>query len=180
MIPSTQRQSRVRLASLTESRFNQDVSLVHVNIGRLVNNQPNYIKRLYSQVIDANPSNAMIIHNYTIAEEAEINIQESTKADKIKKLCLLSRFFNHRKSFSEMTKTDILSYLNSLRKPISIDPTHRSIGTYNGRQMVYMKFFRWLYNPDEPDHRKRMTPPCMTGIKMLPRKEKSPYEPEDI
>jgi len=43
-----------------------------------------------------------------------------------------------------------------------------------------MKFFRWLYNPDEPDHRKRTTPPCMTGIKMLPRKEKSPYKPEDI
>lgn len=116
----------------------------------------------------------MIIHNYIIAEEAEINIQESTKGDKIKKLCLLSRFFLHRKSFSEIS-SDILDYLNSLRKPISIDSAHRSIGTYNGRQMVFMKFLRWLYNPDEPEHRKRIIPPRMVGIR-----EKSPYKPEDI
>lgn len=74
-----------------------------------------------------------------------------------------------------MTKTDILSYLNTLRKPVSNDPTHRSVGTYNGRQMVFMKFFRWLYIPDEPDHRKRITPQCMVGVKGLPRREKSPY-----
>lgn len=46
--------------------------------------------------------------------------------------------------------------------------------------MVFMKFFSWLYNPDEPDHRKRITPPCMAGAKGLPRREKSPYKPEDI
>jgi integrase len=150
------------------------------NLEKLVQHQSNYIKRLFREMLDANPSNALIISDYVIAEEAEINIQESTKCDKIKKLCLLSRFFHHKKCFSEMAKSDILSYLNSLRKPNDIDPTHRSIGTYNGRQMVYMKFFRFLYNPDEPDHRKRTTPPCMLGIKMLPRKEKSPYKPEDI
>lgn len=79
-----------------------------------------------------------------------------------------------------MTKQDILDYLNRLKKPVSDDPKHKSIGTYNGRQMVFLKFFRWLYNPDEPDHRKRITPPCMIGVKSLPRKEKSPYSPEDV
>jgi integrase len=79
-----------------------------------------------------------------------------------------------------MSKQDIVDYLNSLKKPFSDDPKHKSIGTYNGRQMVFLKFFKWLYNPDEPDHRKRITPPCMTGVKALPRKEKSPYSPEDI
>ena len=146
----------------------------------IVQHQSNYIKRLYGEVVNRNISNGKIIHNYIIAEVTEINIQESTKGDKIKKLCSLSRFFQHKKCFSEMTKTDILSYLNSLRKPVSDDPTHRSVGTYNGRQMVFMKFFRWLYNPDEPDHRKRTTPPCMVGVKSLPRREKSPYKPEDI
>ena len=146
----------------------------------IVQHQPNYVKRLYSEVVNNNISNGKILHDYIIAEEAEINIQESTKGDKIKKLGLLSRFFHHKKCFSEMTKTDILSYLNSLRKPVSEDPTHRSIGTYNGKQMVFMKFFRWFYNPDEPDHRKRITPPCMAGVKCLPRREKSPYKPEDI
>jgi integrase len=151
-----------------------------VNFERLVQNQPNYIRRLYKEILETGPANARIIYDYIISEEAETNIQEFTKSDKIKKLCLLSRFFHHQKCFSEMTKSDILCYLNSLRKAIEVDPTHKSIGTYNGRQMVFMKFLRWIYNPDESDHRKRITPPCMIGIKMLPRREKSPYKPEDI
>ncbi|MGB7633249.1 MAG: hypothetical protein WBL68_05955 [Nitrososphaeraceae archaeon] len=96
----------------------------------IVENQPNYIKKLYSEIVNTSWSNGKIIHDYITAEEAEINIQESTKGDKIKKLCLLSRFFQHKKCFSEMTKTDILSYLNSLQKPVSNDPTHKSVGTY--------------------------------------------------
>lgn len=150
------------------------------SFARLLQYQSNYIKRLFNEVVETNPSNSHIINDYIIAEEAETNIQESTKSDKIKKLCLLSRFFHHQKCYSEMTKSDILCYLNSLRKSSEIDPTHKSIGTYNGRQMVFMSFFRWLYNPDEPDHRKRITPPGMVGIKMLPRKEKSRYKPEEI
>jgi integrase/FtsZ-binding cell division protein ZapB len=167
-------------SSTTSITITPQDRIPHDNLEILVQNQSNYIKRLYKEVLEANSTNARIINDYIIAEEAETNIQESTKCDKIKKLCLLTRFFCHRKCFSEMTKSDILCYLNSLRRSNDIDPTHRSIGTYNGRQMVYTKFFRWLYNPDEPDHRKRITPPCMLGIKMLPRKEKSPYKPEDI
>lgn len=167
---------RITPTNLTDESHKE----LYIKSERLVKNQPNYIQKLYREIQDANPTNALSICNYIIAEEAEINIQESTKSDKIKKLCLLSRFFHHQRCFSEMTKTDILSYLDSLRKPGSVDPKHRSIGTYNGRQMVFMKFFRWLYNPDESDHRKRITPPCMVGIKGLPRREKSPYKPEDI
>ena len=44
---------------------------------------------------------------------------------------------------------------------------------------ILTKFFRWLYNPDEPDQRKRITPPCMQGIKKLPRKEKTRYRHVD-
>lgn len=79
-----------------------------------------------------------------------------------------------------MTKDDLLDYLNSIKKPSEEDPTHKSIGTYNGRQMTFSTFFRWLYNPDEPNHRKRITPPCMRAIRRLPRLEKSPYKPTDL
>ena len=88
-----------------------------------------------------------------------------------------SSLVNH---FKEMTKQDILSYLNILRKPINEDPTHRWIGSYNGSQMILYKFFRWLYNPDEPDQKKRLTPPCMQGMKRLPKQEKTPYKHSDI
>jgi hypothetical protein len=76
-----------------------------------------------------------------------------------------------------MTKQDIL---NNLRKPVSNDPTHKWIGSYNSRQIIFHKFFRWLYNPDEADPKKRMTPPCMVGIRKLPRQEKSPYKPSSL
>jgi hypothetical protein len=46
--------------------------------------------------------------------------------------------------------------------------------------MILNKFFRWLYNPNEPDSRKRITPPCMMGIRKLPRQEKSPYKPSNL
>ena len=64
-----------------------------------------------------NPINVEIICNYIIAEHNEFNIKESTKEDKIKRLFQLSRFFNHNKIFFEMTKEDILDFLNTLRKP---------------------------------------------------------------
>jgi integrase len=141
-------------------------------------NQSGYIKRLYNQTAQASPENATIIYDFIIAQQSEINIKHSTKGDKIRKLCWLSKYLDH-KSFKKTTKQDILSYFNSLRKPESEDPRHKWVGTYNGRQMVLLKFFRWLYDPDKPE-RSRVTPPCMKGIKTLPRREKSAYIPEDI
>jgi hypothetical protein len=109
-----------------------------------------------------------------------MNIKESTKEGKMKVLIWLTNYFQNKKSFREMTKQDILDYLNELRKPVSEDPSHKWIGSYNGRQMIFNKFFRWQYNSDEPDPVKRITPPCMTGIRKLPRQEKTPYKPSSL
>ena len=127
-----------------------------------------------------NPINAEIICNYIVAEQNEINIKESTKETKIKRIIHLSKFFANKKSFYDMTKENILDYFNNLKKPSSIDPTHKSVGTWNARQMLFLKFFKWLYNSNESDPRKRETPQCMNGIKQLPRKELSSYEPDDM
>lgn len=88
--------------------------------------------------------------------------------------------FHSGKSFKEMTKVDIVSYLATLRKSLVEDPYQRWIGSYNGRQMILTKFFRWLYNPNESDQRKRITPPCVQGVKKLPRKEKTRYKHVDM
>ena len=79
-----------------------------------------------------------------------------------------------------MTKEDILDFLNTRRKSMLEDPSQKWIGSYNGRQIVLNKFFRWLYNPDEPDQRNRETPSCMIGIKKLPKKDISSYKPSDL
>src|SRR3712207_5768787 len=63
-----------------------------------------------------------------------------------------------------MTKHEILSYLNILRKPTSIDPQQKWIISYNNRLRYYAKFFRLLYNKEEPDYRKRISPSCIHGL----------------
>jgi hypothetical protein len=135
----------------------------------------NALKRLAKDSCD----NANIICDYIISEINEINIKPLTREGKIKILIWLSNY-HPGKSFRNMSKSDVLSYLNSSRKSVSEDPSRRWIGTYNGRQMILLKFFRWLYNPDEPDQRKRITPTCMQGVRRLQKKEITPYKPSDI
>jgi len=138
-----------------------------------------YFNTILKKLVNENKENAIIICDYIIVEQNEINIKDSTKEGKIKVLVWLSNFHKDKK-FENMTKDDILEFLNSLRKPSDKDPTHKWIGSYNGRQTILLKFFKWLYNSNEPDNRKRLTPSCMQGIKRLTRKEKTSYEPGDI
>ncbi|HJS64303.1 MAG TPA: hypothetical protein VJ767_05540, partial [Nitrososphaeraceae archaeon] len=140
--------------------------------------QTQYIKKILIELSKNNPENADIICNFIINEQNEINIKESTKEWKIKILVLLCKYLKN-KSFKSITKEEILSYLNSSRKPESIDPMHKSIGTWNNRQLLFLKFFKWLYHQNE-DPRNRQTPTCMQGVKQLPRKEKSAYKASDL
>lgn len=125
------------------------------------------------------PQNARTICDHILAEQTERNIKPNTIEGKTKVLIWLSEYLGN-KPFERMTKQDILAYLNHLRKSPIEDPSQRWIGSYNGRVMIISKFFRWLYNKNEPDHRKRAAPECILGIKQLPRQEKSPYKPSDL
>ena len=131
-----------------------------------------YFKSILSRLAMENEENTNIICGYIIAEETEINIKNSTKEGRIKVLVWLSNYHQNKISFREMKKQDILQFLSNLRKPINKDPYQKWIGSYNGRQIILNKFFRWLYNAEEPDQTRRSTPECMMGIKQLPRKEK--------
>jgi len=139
-----------------------------------------YFNKILKELAKKNLENAIIICDYIIAEQVEINIQNSTKESKIKVLAWLSNHFQDEKLFRDMTKHDILDFLNKLRKSVTEDPASKWIGSYNGRQIILTKFFRWLYNRSESEHRNRTTPLCMQGIKRLPRKEKTSYKPTDI
>ena len=138
-----------------------------------------YYNSIFKQLAASNPQNARIVCDFITAEYNEQNVKLETRLAHIKIICFLLKYLRY-KDFQKITKTDVISYLNSLRKPESTDPTHKWIGTFNTRQMVLSKFFRWLYNQNEPDHNKWLTPPCMQGVRILSRKEKSPYKPSDI
>jgi integrase len=137
-----------------------------------------YFRKILKRLRENNQENADIICKHILTEQAEFNIKNSTKEGKIKILVWLSNFFGDRKRYQDMTKEDILAYLNKLRKPQ--DQGNGWINSYNNRQMVFLKFFKWLYNQNEPDLTKRVTPPCMLGVKRLTKREKTAYKPSDI
>ena len=139
-----------------------------------------YFNTILKELLKKNLENANIICDYIIAEQTEINIKDSTKEGKIKILVWLSNHFQDKKSYRNMIKYDVLEYLNTLRKSPIEDPTQKWIGSYNGRQMILNKFFKWLYNPYQSDHKERETPECMQGIKKLSRKNNTSYKPDDI
>ena len=147
----------------------------------------NFLKNKLKNLARKNPDNATIICDYIIVEQTEFNIKDSTKKGKIKALVYLSNYLQDIKPFKEMTKQDILDHLNTFRKSSNNNNNssnnyndNKWIGTYNFRQMIFSKFFKWLYNPDEPISKNRQTPACMIGIKKLPRKIQSRYNPSDI
>ena len=100
-----------------------------------------YFKKILKDLLKSNPANTKIIVEYILTEQTELNIKDSTKEGKIKILVWISNF-HRNKSFKEMTKHDILEYLDNLRKSTSEDPSNKWIGTYNGRQITLLKFFR--------------------------------------
>jgi hypothetical protein len=106
-------------------------------------NQKQHIKKMLNDLLEKSEENALIICDYIIAEQNEINIKESTKEGKIKVIVDLLKFLNYN-NLRSVSKEDILLYLNKYRKNEEIDPTHRWIGTWNNRHMILLKFFRWL------------------------------------
>jgi integrase len=123
-------------------------------------------------------TNVSVICNYIEAQYTEINPTEYYRRDCIKFPYLLSRFLKD-KPFKNITRLDILNFLNTFRKTESDDPMHKWIGTYNIILVHLTKFFKWLYYPYiEP--KKRPKPNPVQNIQSLKRKEKSNYSPSDM
>jgi hypothetical protein len=156
-------------------------SRLHDKINSITNTcSKAYFNKILKSLAIVNPSNANIICEYIIAEQEQLNIKNSTKEGKIKTLVWLSNFFNNKITFRQLSKQNILQYLNNGRKSIEQDKAQRWIGSYNNRQMILLKFFRFLYNTGENDSESRKTPKCMQGIKQLRRLDKIRYKPSDM
>ena len=121
---------------------------------------------------------AALIADYIKVMKSEVNLSDSYRRDVIEVISKLSKYHDH-KSFKEMTRDDILSYLDSFRKPEAADPLHKWIGTYNLYRIHIQRFFKWLYNP-EVEHTKRPKPSVIDNIPRLKRKEVSIYKPSDL
>jgi hypothetical protein len=105
---------------------------------------PSYAGRLYKIRCD----NALSITDFILSLKTEINLSNHHIKNNIMVLTLLSRFHKNEKSFREMTREDILSFLDGVRKPENVDPLHKWIGSYNVYVTLLVRFFKWLYYPD--------------------------------
>ncbi|PWU82134.1 MAG: hypothetical protein DLM72_03490 [Candidatus Nitrosopolaris wilkensis] len=133
---------------------------------------------LNDRVLPVNKENALVICDYMLSLKSEINPSDSYRRNNI---IVLSNFsiFVKNKIFKELTREDLLSFLDSFRKIETIDPLHKWIGTYNLYRIELMRFFKWLYYPDI-EYKQRPKPSVIENIHQLKRKEKSIYKPTDL
>jgi integrase len=137
-----------------------------------------FLNRFLKDENEVSKDNALIIYNYIMAMKTEINLSDDYRKTTLILLIRLSRFLQN-KSFTLVSRDNILEFLDGLRKPESVDPLHKWIGTYNLYNVQLVRFFKWLYSPDiEADKRER--PKVVENIPKLRRKEKSIYRPSDL
>jgi hypothetical protein len=122
--------------------------------------------------------NGLTLANYIIAMKSEINPSYNYRIDTIEKISRLSIYYGNT-LFKDMTRGQILDFLDNFRKSEASDPLHKWIGTYNLFRIFIIRFFKWLYYPDiEPQKRPR--PTVIENIPQLKRKEISTYKPSDL
>jgi integrase len=134
----------------------------------------------YYDLFDKIPlkENALTLASYIISMRSEINPSSNYRIDIIEKISRLSIYYG-KTLFKDMTREQILDFLDNLRKPEASDPLHKWIGTYNLFRIFFIRFFKWLYYPDiEPQ--KRPKPSVVENIPQLKRKEISIYKPSDL
>ena len=122
-----------------------------------------------TQVYDIQTHNQKTIHDYIEARKTETNLASSAQKVMIDTLNRFSR--NTKKYFKDVTRDDVVSFLNSLRSETE-DPNHKWIGTYNLYVVTIGTFFKWLYYP-QSEPKERPKPEILLNIKQLKRKEKS-------
>jgi hypothetical protein len=93
-----------------------------------------------SMLRELSQDNALTVVNYILSMKNEINISDNYRKLNIYALCRISKFFNHRKSYKDLVRDDLLKFLDSFRKPEASDSLHKWIGTYNNYRILFIRF----------------------------------------
>jgi hypothetical protein len=165
--------------SASASNTSTTTSTISLDLEKKINEitadlQPWYANKLFS----ISPKQAMIVVAYIKAMKLEANLSIQYRKDLILLLSKFSAYMNN-KDFRNITRDDVLSFLESYRKPENVDPLHKWIGTYNLYSLHLMRFFKWLYYSDIAPE-KRSKPAVIDNIPRLRRKETSIYKPSDL
>jgi hypothetical protein len=99
--------------------------------------------------------NALTICEYVIAMKREVNPRLCYKRYTIQFLAELSKVVGVATKFIDMTRDDVLCYLDKCRKPENEDPLYKWIGSYNTKLVIISRFFKWLYYPNIDTSKRR-------------------------
>jgi hypothetical protein len=83
-----------------------------------------YHARCLKNKKEVSQNNALIICNYIMSMKTEINPSDNYRRTNITLLIQFSKFHN-QKPFSQITREELLAFLDSLRKPEPVDPLHK-------------------------------------------------------
>jgi hypothetical protein len=98
------------------------------HITNVTNGLPKFAYKQLTQQIST--ENAVTIIEFIKCQKTEINLSDTYKSLVITSLITLIRYFKN-KNFKQLTRVDIINYLDSLRKSEEVDPIHKWIRTYN-------------------------------------------------
>ena len=101
-------------------------------------------------------------------------------ANYIRPLNLFARFLDG-KPFQDVTKEDVLSFVDSLKKSSQEDPDEKWKTSWNEYFYRIKGFYRWCHNKDrDTDSHYWETPEFLTKIKPKKIKRQSPYLDSDV
>jgi integrase len=154
-------------------------------------NDPNFERQLNEVTVNLQPyirthllkrisrANASIIINYIQAYKTESNLNDGSIQATIATLKQLAEVDSGRINFREMTRDNIITFLDRLRKKDHEDSLHQWIGTYGTNVITIKRFFKWLFYPLLPPA-ERPIPAPITNVRKLDRKEKTIYKDTDL
>lgn len=80
--------------------------------------------------------NALCVIDYVTSLKIEVNLSDNYRKDVINLLTKISKSYDN-KPFKDITKNDIVVFLDRFRKTEAADPLHKWIGTYNNFKSIY-------------------------------------------
>ena len=108
---------------------------------------------------------------------------DNSERNWINYLKVLNLFAGHIgvRSFADVKREDILSFLDKRKKSIEEDPEKKWIVTWNGYLSRLLGFYRWLHNfKNTKDRDDWATPKIFSSIKRKKNKRISSYNPNDV
>ncbi|MDH3313064.1 MAG: site-specific integrase [Nitrosopumilus sp.] len=86
-----------------------------------------------------------------------------------------------KKEFKDVTREDVLEFLDKRKKSIDVDPEKKWVRTWNDYLARLVGFYRWLHNNEiTKDREDWNTPEPFNSIKKKKNKRDSSYTPNDV